>query len=109
MTVSCDTTLSGVSEPNAIDPALRIDELSDAKDHSINTWVSFESVFDTQYVLAIILAWAKALDTVKIGKLNYYPSDIDWAEFGRVVENICREMGVDSYIKDSLREDMNKK
>ena len=47
-------------------------------------------------------------DKVKIGKLNYYPSDIDWKEFGRQAESLCQRLGLDYYIKESLREEMNK-
>ena len=46
------------------------------------------------------------VDRVKIGKLNYYPSDIGWAQFGREAEAACREMGPDYYIKDGLRAEM---
>lgn len=45
---------------------------------------------------------------VKIGKLNYHPSDIDWAKFGRGAVAACREMDLDYYIKSSLRVDMDK-
>ena len=48
------------------------------------------------------------IDRVKIGKLNYHPSDINWAQFGRDAEALCREMGLDYYIKDSLRAEMDK-
>ena len=48
------------------------------------------------------------IDKVKIGKLNYHPSAIDWAQFGRDAEAACREMGLDYYIKDSLRAEMDK-
>ncbi len=39
---------------------------------------------------------------VKIGKLNYHPSDIDWAKFGLDAGAACREMDLNYYIKDSL-------
>lgn len=45
---------------------------------------------------------------MKIGKLNYHPSDINWAQFGREAEALCQEMGLDYYIKDSLRAEMEK-
>ena len=47
-------------------------------------------------------------DKVKIGKLNYHPSDIDWADFGRKAEEICKLRGIHYYIKDSLRAEMEK-
>ena len=43
---------------------------------------------------------------MKIGKLNYYPSDIDWKRFGRDVEQLCQRLGIDYYIKDSMRKEM---
>ena len=45
---------------------------------------------------------------VKIGKLNYWPSDINWTQFGREVEALCKSLGLDYYIKDSLRAEMEK-
>ena len=46
------------------------------------------------------------IDKVKIGKLNYHSSNIDWKWFGRDVEQLCRRLGLDYYIKDSLRKEM---
>ena len=84
--------------------------LKEAKFKKIKTWVSMEPVLDTKNVLdeIKILADQKLADKVMIGKLNYYPSDIDWAEFGRWAEGLCQELGIDYYIKDSLRQDMEK-
>ena len=48
------------------------------------------------------------VDKVKIGKLNYHPSDIDWKTFGEKAEALCKSLGIDYYIKDGLREEMNK-
>lgn len=45
---------------------------------------------------------------VKIGKLNYYHSDINWKEFGEKAEALCQKLSIEYYIKDSLREEMNK-
>ena len=45
---------------------------------------------------------------VKRVPLDYHPSDINWAQFGREAEAACREMGLDYYIKDSLRLEMEK-
>ncbi len=84
--------------------------LKAAHDKGIKTWVSFEPVIDDLGVLNEIyfLGTHGIVDKVKIGKLNYYPSGIDWAGFGRKVEALCQELGIDYYIKDSLREEMNK-
>ena len=78
-----------------------------ARNKGIKTWISFEPVVNAEAVLAKIV-WAAevGIDKVKIGKLNYHPSDIDWASFGRMAESICQHHGIDYYIKDSLRKEM---
>ena len=48
------------------------------------------------------------IDKAYIGKLNYWPSDIQWKQFGQDVEELCRKMDLDYCIKDSLREEMDK-
>ncbi len=101
-------TMSDRLEPSAISPASRLYELEAAKCRRIHTWVSFEPVLDPEAVLDCIKGCAYFIDKVKIGKLNYHRSDIDWADFGRRAEAACREMGLDYYIKDSLRAEMEK-
>ncbi len=86
---------------------MRGNDLRNASRSGIKTWVSFEPVLSEPFVLAAIRRLAFA-DKVKIGKLNYYPSDINWAEFGRKAEALCKELGLDYYIKDSLRAEMEK-
>ena len=82
--------------------------LSEAHEHGIKTWVSFEPVLDAPRVLADIATGAAWYDKVKIGKLNYYPSTIDWPSFGREAEALCKMIGLNYYIKESLREEMEK-
>lgn len=77
-----------------------------AHDMGINTWVSFEPVLDADIVLTAIEAVAPFVDKVKIGKLNYHHSDIDWKKFGNEAERLCRSLGLDYMIKDSLRAEM---
>ena len=77
-----------------------------AHDQGIKTWVSFEPVLDAQIVLTAIEAVAPFVDKVKIGKLNYHPSDINWKTFGHEAERLCRQLGLDYTIKDSLRAEM---
>ena len=48
------------------------------------------------------------VDKVKIGKLNYHPSNIDWKSFGEKAETLCKQLGLDYYIKDGLRQEMLK-
>ena len=83
-------------------------DLQYAKSRGIKTWVSFEPVINARNVLLNIEAVSSYVDKVKIGKLNYYPSDIDWKAFGEVAEELCQRLGLDYYIKESLREEMNK-
>ena len=77
-----------------------------AKRSRIKTWISFEPVLDADEVLSCINIIGDKVDKIKIGKLNYYPSDIDWGDFGRRAETLCKELGVNYYIKDSLRKEM---
>ena len=79
-----------------------------AHQKGIKTWVSFEPVVDEHRVIQemYFLGMTKTADKVKIGKLNYHPSDIDWAAFGRRAEAMCKKVGLDYYIKDSLRKEM---
>ena len=92
---------------NAENPNKRLDTLMRAHVLGINTWVSFEPVID-ESVLTTIGIFPQYFDKVKIGKLNYHPSDINWAKFGQKAERICEELGIDYYIKDSLRAEMEK-
>ena len=85
-----------------------LSDLYKARTRGIKTWISFEPVIDAERVIDDICISALFVNKVKIGKLNYYPSNIDWAEFGRRVESICKSLGIDYYIKDSLRKEMEK-
>lgn len=89
-------------------PKHGLTNLIHAKRSGIKTWVSFEPVLNADIVLGVISKHHHLFDKVKIGKLNYYPSDIDWAQFGRDAEALCQSLGVDYYIKDSLRAEMEK-
>lgn len=80
--------------------------LIQAKVSGANIWVSFEPVVNAEAVLNYIRYGAEAMDMIKIGKLNYHHSNTDWATFGREAEEICREKGINYYIKDSLRKEM---
>lgn len=75
----------------------------------VKTWISFEPVINTEIVLDCLRYGGNAVDKVKIGKLNYYPSEIDWREFGYEAERICKENGINYYIKQSLRDEMEEK
>lgn len=96
-------------EPGTGLTANRFDKLIQAKKLGIKTWISFEPVLDRSAVLFYI-NWAAevGIDKVKIGKLNYHPSTIDWPAFGREAEALCQKLGLDYYIKESLRADMER-
>lgn len=96
------------AEPGAISPKDRLAGLHHAHSGGIKTWISFEPVLNAVDVLNLLEINPDYVDAVKIGKLNYHKSDIDWAEFGRKAERVCQINGVDYYIKDSLRAEMEK-
>ena len=85
-----------------------LETLQKAKKRGIKTWVSFEPVLSDRWVLNCIKFCYKWFDKVKIGKLNYHPSNIDWKKFGHEAEALCKQVGLDYYIKDSLRKEMEK-
>lgn len=86
----------------------RLDGLAEAHSMGIKTWVSFEPVTsERRFFIELHLA-SPIVDKVKIGKLNYRQSSIDWASFGQKAEKLCKELGLNYYIKDSLRAEMGK-
>lgn len=87
-------------------PGDRLTDLCIAKCRGIKTWCSFEPVLYADAVLDCIESCHDFFDKVKIGKLNYYPSNIDWARFGLEAEELCQKLGLDYYIKESLRMEM---
>lgn len=87
---------------------LLLADIMSAKELGIKTWVSFEPVINADAVLNCIKEYHMHFDKVKIGKLNYWPSDIDWKKFGHEAERLCNELGLEYYIKDSLRKEMEK-
>jgi len=93
-------------EPNAGSPNLRLYALAVAHGRGIKTWISMEPVLVASDVLNLLELAPSYIDRYKIGKLNYHPSDINWAEFGRKVERVCKANHLDYYIKDSLRKAM---
>ena len=86
----------------------RVDALAEAHSKGIKTWVSFEPVTNERQFFIELHLVSLMVDKVKIGKLNYHPSDIDWKTFGEKAEALCKSLGIDYYIKDGLREEMNK-
>jgi DNA repair photolyase len=94
-------------EPNAATASERLTTLEMAKKQGIATWVSLEPVFDPETVYSLIKT-ADYIDVFKIGKLNYAPSDIDWAQFGAKCVELCENHGRACYIKNDLWKEMEK-
>lgn len=106
ITVTCMNDLREKSEPNALSVARRHGGLVAAKMRGIKTWVSCEPVLNAEDILWYLANSHNVIDKVKIGKLNYYPSNIDWKTFGENAEDLCKKLNIDYYIKDSLRAEM---
>jgi DNA repair photolyase len=95
------------SEPGAGAPIERLAALDRAHSLGIKTWISIEPVLRATSVYFII-SDCNYIDNFKIGKLNYFPSDIDWKEFGYQAERLCKLCGRHYYIKTDLRKEMEK-
>lgn len=89
------------------EPSDRVIDLYSAKQVGIKTWVSCEPVIYPGAVLEFIENCYDIIDKVKIGKLNYHQSNINWKEFGHDAEQRCQKLGLDYYIKESLRKEMD--
>lgn len=100
-------TMPSPLEPRAGATCDRIKALVIAKSKGIRTWVSCEPTIDPLGVLRLIET-GEYIDKFMIGKLNYYQSTVNWANFGRIAEEKCRDYKRDYYIKDSLRAEMVK-
>lgn len=108
VTISCGDLIAKAAEPFAASPSRRMADLEVAKLNGIRTWVSFEPVVEPDDVMECISGCSYFIDKAYIGKLNYWPSDIQWKQFGQDVEELCRKMDLDYCIKDSLRAEMDK-
>ncbi len=95
-------------EPGAILTFERFNALDLAHRRGIKTWISFEPVLNEPGVMFWISQSAASVDKVKIGKLNYHKSEINWKWFGIKAEALCQSLGLDYYIKDSLRAEMER-
>ncbi len=107
VTISCWDGMAHEAEPGAVLPSERVEIAARAKEAGIKTWASFEPVLDPALVLRTLDASKFIFDKVKIGKLNYHPlPGVNWAAFGHEAELLCCQRGLDYYIKDSLRKEM---
>lgn len=89
-------------ERNASLPGERFKTLEKLKEAGIKTWVSLEPVIDPKQTLQIIDRTQAFVDQYKVGKLNHYPSRIDWGDFGRRVVDKLNDYGKKFYIKKDL-------
>lgn len=102
-------TLDGGSRKVTSVENFGLSHLTKARERGIKTWISFEPVLNARSCLITLKFSQLWADKVKIGKLNYHASDIDWKKFGNEAEAICKEKGIEYYIKDSLRAEMERK
>jgi len=102
-----DLFMQSENEPNAAPSCEWLASLDRAHKLGIKTWMSCEPVLNEIDIYQII-ELADYIDLFKIGKLNYYPSKINWGEFGRKCERICKGNNRNCYIKEDLREEMNR-
>jgi len=92
-------------EPSAAPPDERIESLKQAHNTGIETWVSFEPVFNPEAVFRLIKKTHNFVDLYKVGKLNYHPraKEIDWRKFRVETEALLNSLNKRYYIKDDLR------
>lgn len=114
VTISCGDKLCYKVEPNALNSSARLQQLKEIKQLvKCRTFVSCEPVFEEETIYKIIRDYS-FIDEYKIGKLNYMSKDdplypnIDWGRFGKNCEYLCQKHDRKYYIKESLREEMNK-
>lgn len=103
------TTFSGDDsvEPCADRQENRIKFLAAAKAAGLRTWVSCEPVLVPEEVYRLIRE-GDCVDLFKFGKLNYRPSEIDWASFGREAARMCELHGRAFVLKESLLDEMGR-
>jgi DNA repair photolyase len=92
-------------EPGAASEFERIASLWHAHSLGIQTWISHEPVYNQETVYTSI-EHGNWIDLLRIGKLNYRPSPINWGDFGRECERRAELHGRKIYIKDDLRKEM---
>lgn len=107
VTISCNDDLAREYEPGAALPSIRTKNLELAHDIGIKTWVSCEPVLDTEAIYNLI-RYGNYIDLFRIGKLNHIASSINWPEFGKIAEHLCKRYNRDYYIKEDLRAEMER-
>jgi len=92
-------------EPGAAPPSERIESLRQAHRAGVETWISFEPVFNPAAVYRLIRETHEFTDKYKVGKLNYHPAakEIDWRDFRIKTEHLLASLDKRYYIKEDLR------
>lgn len=104
ITLTCNDRMAAHIEPGALLPSKRVAALYAAREAGVRTWISLEPVLDPKFCYGVI-RFIDA-DLYRIGKLNYYKSHTDWAQFGRKIEELCVQYERRYYIKEDLRLEM---
>jgi len=89
-------------EKNASLPEDRFKTLEKLKEEGIMTWVSLEPVIDPEQTLKIIDRTHSFVDQYKVGKLNHYPKNIDWRDFGLRAIDRLNKYEKKFYVKNDL-------
>ncbi len=91
-------------EKNASPPEDRFKTLEKLREEGIMTWASLEPVIDPEQTLKIIDRTHRFIDQYKVGKLNHFPNNINWREFGHRAIDKLNGYGKKFYIKNDLAE-----
>lgn len=94
-------------EPGAALPRERIEALGILHREGIKTWVSFEPVINPSITYKLLELSYPFVDQYKVGKMNYYKSDIDWGKFGDEIYKKLMKYNKRFYIKKDLYKYMN--
>jgi DNA repair photolyase len=102
-----DSIKSIMVEPNAALPSERIKTLKMAKEHGIETWVSFEPALDEKQIHILITKSEHYTDFYKIGKVTKYPSAItDWTGFVKRITEHLDAIGKPYMLKEDLKKEI---
>lgn len=112
ITLSCSDDMAKTYEPYAATPEKRLELLNFAHECGCETWISFEPVLETNYIVDLIKSGRIAyVDVVKLGKLNHMdlsdltgnPDDIiDWHNYYNEVVSACESVGMKYMVKKAL-------
>lgn len=112
ISLTCGNEMASKYEENAATPLERMEIIRYAKSIGKETWISFEPVLEPSFVYEVLNSdFMNFVDTAKFGKLNHMElSDltgnkedfIDWKEYLKMVESICKERNINYFIKFAL-------